>query len=201
MAMIDYGAIAFKNGKLTSTEHFTPMFDMVGWEDTKDNVYTHYSVTGESVELPLELKDNYFAYIGDIDFTIAFYKTSIVIVERYFGNPNKYFRTCENLCNDYKWSKWTHYGGDGDRIKVTKRNGYYVCKWKYKGDKYKVYFGYGVDLDYYKKWRMVNYYRSPKFLVDKAKRWIKDKIEFFKWKHFWKIKDKIELFKWKHFWH
>lgn len=35
MAMIDYGAIAFKNGKLISTGMFTPMKDMVGWEDTK----------------------------------------------------------------------------------------------------------------------------------------------------------------------
>lgn len=32
MAMIDYGAIAFKNGKLISTEMFTPMMNMVGAE-------------------------------------------------------------------------------------------------------------------------------------------------------------------------
>lgn len=35
MAMIDYGAIAFKNGKLISTDMFSPMKDMVGWEDTE----------------------------------------------------------------------------------------------------------------------------------------------------------------------
>ena len=39
MAMMDYGAIAFKNGKLISTGMFTPMQDMVGWEDTKDDTY------------------------------------------------------------------------------------------------------------------------------------------------------------------
>lgn len=39
MAMMDYGAIAFKNGKLISTDMFTPMIDMVGWEDTNKDVY------------------------------------------------------------------------------------------------------------------------------------------------------------------
>ena len=34
MAMIDYGAIAWKNGKLISTDMFTPMKDMVGWDDS-----------------------------------------------------------------------------------------------------------------------------------------------------------------------
>jgi hypothetical protein len=184
MAMIDYGAIAFKNGKLISTEMFTPMIDTVGWEDTEDNTYTHYEVNGKSVELPLELKGNYFAYIGDIDCTIAFYKTSIIIVEMYNSKKKKYFRTYENFSNSFKWSKWDCYAGMS-RVKVTRRNGYYVCKWKYKGDKYKVYFGYGVDLSYYKKWRMVNYYRSPKHLARKVKWWIKDKIDDFKWKHGW----------------
>ena len=33
----------------------------------------------------------------------------------------------------------------------------------YNGDKYKVYFGYGVDFDAYKKWHIVNYYRSLPF--------------------------------------
>ena len=183
MAMMDYGAIAFKNGKLISTEMFTPMKDMVGWEDTKDNVYTYYPVKGKSVDLPLELKDNYFAYIGDIDCTVAFYKTSIVIVERYNNKDKNYFHNYENFSNRYKWSKWDCYAGRSE-VKVTRRNGYYVCKWKYKGDKYKVYFGYGVDLPYYKQWRMVNYYRSPKHLASKAKRWIKGKVDEFKWKYF-----------------
>ena len=33
MAMIDYGAIAWKDGKLISTDMFTAMEDMVGWSD------------------------------------------------------------------------------------------------------------------------------------------------------------------------
>lgn len=60
-------------------------------------------------------------------------------------------------------------------MKVTKRNGYYVFKWKYKGNRYKVYFGYGVDIDYYKKYRIVNYYRSPEFRLYKVRRWFEEK--------------------------
>ena len=62
MAMIDYGAIAWKNGKLISTDMFTPMKDMVGWDDSDLDI-----------EPPLE--GNYFAYIGDKDLTWHFIKT------------------------------------------------------------------------------------------------------------------------------
>lgn len=164
MAMIDYGAIAFKNGKLISTEKFTPMIDMVGWEDTEN-----------------DLKGNYFAYVGDKDCTLAFYKEQMVIVERYYdGSFSRHYEFFNNTYN-YKWYKWVKHAGICDekfpKVKVTKRNGYLVCKWKYKGDKYKVYFGCGVDLNYYKKCHMVNYYRSPKYIIKhKICRWFKDKI-------------------------
>lgn len=180
MASMDYGAIAFKNGKLISTEMFTPMKDMVGWEDTEKDTYKSYE---DGKEYPLKLDGNYFAYIGDKDCTLAFYKSKIVIVKRFsngdIGYEHEYFN-----CTRYTWSKWECYAGE-DFVKVTKRNGYYVCKWQYKGDKYKVYFGYGVDFGYYKKWRMVNYYRSPKHLICRAVWKIKDKIDDFKWSHGW----------------
>ena len=175
--MLDYGAIAFKNGKLISTEMFTPMKDMVGWEDTENDVYHDYN-TDENK--PLKLKDNYFAYVGDKDYTLAFYKEQIVIAQKYndgtFYYKHEYFN-----CTNYVWSKWEKYAGEGlEKIKVTKRNGYLVCKWKYRGNKYKVYFGYGVDLPYYKKWHIVNYYRSPQHRLYKIKRWFKEKID--EWK-------------------
>lgn len=190
MAMSDYGAIAFKNGKLISTEMFTPMIDMVGWEDTDSDVYeTRSHIVGEPesnyIE-PLRLKDNYFAYIGDKDCTLAFYKTHMTIVTKY--NDGTFTKETEFFGSTYyTWSKWETYAGlcDGTfpRVRVTHRNGYYVCKWKYKGDRYKVYFGYGVDLPYYKKYRIVNYYRSPEFLIRYNIRWwIKDKIEDLKYK-------------------
>lgn len=171
MVMIDYGAIAFKNGNLISTEMFTPMIDMVGWEDTEKDVYHDYNTNKDE---QLKLKGNYFAYIGDAECTVAFYKCGLRIVERFedeFWSDSEWFDD-----HYYTWSKWVKWI-KGNDMKVTKRNGYYVFKWKYKSDKYKVYFGYGVDYDCYKKYHMVNYYRSPMFIVKcKIPRWIKDKI-------------------------
>ena len=185
MAMIDYGAIAFKNGKLISTEMFTPMIDMVGWEDTDDDVYESrpYSI-GEpksNYTKPLKLKNNYFAYIGDSDCTLAFYKCQLVIAERCADGT---FRYCDEWfnCTNYTWSKWEEYAGVNlEKVKVTKRNGYFVCKWEYKGDKYKVYFGYGVDVDLYKKRHIVNAYRTPSFRLRKTVRFFKDKINDWKY--------------------
>ena len=176
MAMMDYGAIAFKNNKLISTDMFTPMINMVGWEDTEKDTYRDYYTDEDK---PLKLNENYFAYIGDKDCTVAFYKTGLRIVEKYedtFYNHTEWFTDAY-----YTWTKWTNYVG-GQVMKVTKRNGYYVFKWKYKGDKYKVYFGYGVDLYSYKKHRIVNYYRSPGYIFKyEIPRWIKDKIYEFKY--------------------
>lgn len=173
MSIIDYGAIAFKNGKLISTEMFTPMKQTVGWKDTKKDVYRAYDCNDNYVYKPLNLKGNHFVYIGDRDCTIAFYKGWMTILEK-TDDPDttndEYLKsnhlTCYNrkwedfLYNNYTWIKWEDLLCGKD-ITVTRRNGYFVCKWKYKGDKYKVYFGYGVDFSSYKKWRIVNYYRCP----------------------------------------
>ena len=83
MAMMDYGAIAFKNGKLVSTDVFTPMIDMVGWEDTEEDIYHDYY---NNTDKPLGLKGNYFAYIGDEECTVAFYKNYI---DSLFGYKTK----------------------------------------------------------------------------------------------------------------
>ena len=185
MAYGDYGAIAFKNGKLISTDTFTPMIDTVGWEDTEETLCHHWSDCSNEKH-SLGLSGYYFVYVGDEDCTLAFMKDWMVIAERDSYDGIYLRRTVGFGSIEYTWSKWEYITfNELSLIKVTKRNGYYVCKWKYKGDKYKVYFGYGVDLPYYKKWRMVNYYRSPKSLVCQAKRWIKDKIDDFKWSHGW----------------
>ena len=175
MAMMDYGAIAFKNGKLISTDMFTPMIDTVGWEDTENDTYHNYKTDKDEL---LNLKGNYFAYIGDSDCTVAFYKCGLCIVEKI---DEKFWLDAEWFSNGYyTWSKWEKWVAGND-MKVTKRNGYYVFKWKYKGDKYKVYFGYGVDYNYYERTHMVNYYRSPEYLIYKIPRWFKDKI--YDWKY------------------
>lgn len=185
MSMMDYGAIAFKNGKLISTEMFTPMIDMVGWEDTEKDVYESRPHTVGEPESnymkPIRLKDRYFAYVGDSDCTLAFYKEQIVIASRYDDGTFRYYHEYFN-CTNYTWSKWEDYAGEGfAKIKITKRNGYLVCKWKYKDDKYKVYFGYGVSVGYYEKWHIVSYYRSPECRLREIKYWLKNKIN--EWKY------------------
>ena len=60
MAVIDYGAIAFKNGKCIQGDYFGDMLSLVGWENE-------------------ELKGSYFSYVGDKDFTVCFYKTSVYV--------------------------------------------------------------------------------------------------------------------------
>lgn len=179
--MIDYGAIAFKNGKCIQADMFTPMMDMVGWEDNEDDVSDVVNCT------PLNLNHNYFAYIGDKDLTVAFYKTFMKIANRYDDEPHLFVSNderfgYEGFCHWSKWDCWGYTHNKEYYIKVTKRNGYYVCKMKYDGDKYKVYFGHGVDYRLYKKWRIVNYYRTPIFLWGKMVSRIKDK--FYDWKYY-----------------
>ena len=163
MAMIDYGAIVFKNGKCITNNMFTPMKEAVGWEDTPDMKTTYGNE-------PLHLKNNYFAYVGDKEHTIAFYKCQLVDVYHscdYIFKETEFF----NYTN-FKWYKWKKLIGD-EWCVVKPRNGYYVCKWKYKGDKYKIYFGNGVDIDSYKRWHIVNYYRSIPYYWSNFKYWFK----------------------------
>lgn len=177
MEAFDYGAIAFKNGKLISTEVFTPMIDMVGWEDSINDVYESNShEDGESESnytKPINLKGNYFAYIGDAECTLAFYKDCLVIVEKYYNEVFSY-RYNYFGSTKYTWLKWEDFTKGFAKVKVTKRNGYYICKWKYKGDKYRVYFGHGVNLNYYKKYRIVTYYRSPEYILYKINSWLEN---------------------------
>ena len=161
MSMIDYGAIVFKNGKRITEKMFTPMMEAVGWEDTPD------MKTSRTKE-PIHLNGMYFTYIGDKDITVAFYKDRLTQVHSYEDDEDiSYTKETQRFGDTgFKWSKWTSIIGT-EYCTVKPRNGYYVFKWKYKGDKYKVYFGPGVEVDAYKKWHIVNYYRSIPYYWNK----------------------------------
>lgn len=167
MAMIDYGAIAWKNGKLISTEFFTPMKDTVEWTDN-----------GE-----LSLEDNYFVYIGDKNFTVAFYKSCMRIYNpNYTYDSETIFFGSEDFEGWKKWRKTFIVGGNRNFVEITvkkrKFHNYYICNMVYNNDKYKVAFGYGVDLGYYKKYKIIDYYGTPWFRVRSLIRDIKDKIKY-----------------------
>lgn len=172
MAMIDYGAIAWKNGKLISTDMFTPMKDMVGWDDS-------------DLDIEDPLVDNYFAYIGDKDFVLAFYKSVMRIYYPTFSYDNDtIFFGSERFEGWKKWQLWTISNHQDIEIVVKPRrfHNYYVCHMKYKNDEYKVAFGYGVDLECYKKWHIIDYYGTPWFRIRSKYRDFKYWLRDLKWK-------------------
>lgn len=152
MAMIDYGAIAWKDGKLISTDMFTPMIDTVGWHDD-------------------EIDGDNFVIIGDKDLTLGFYKNVITIVR-----PK---HTCRHFISNTEYKGWRYWRNvlitNEDIVEIIVKpkrfHNYYVCKMKYNGHKYKVAFGYGVDLEYYKKWHIIDYYGTPWYKVGYWWRW------------------------------
>ena len=180
MAMVDYGAIAWKDGKLISTDMFTPMEDMVGWSDRNDNK-------------EFKLNGNCFAYIGDKDFTVGFYKSTMRIYNpaNEYDNEEIYF----NNSPFEKWSKWRKWYLPSSLlsdevvliVRPRRHHDYYICTMTYRGHKYKVAFGYGVDLAYYKKTHIIDYYGTPWF---KVSNWLSNmhyKIEDWRYRK-WYIK-------------
>ena len=49
---------------------------------------------------------------------------------------------------------------------------------KYNGDKYKVAFGYGVDLGYYEKWHIIDYFGTPWYKIGSKWRDIKCMLRY-----------------------
>jgi hypothetical protein len=181
MAMIDYGAVVFKNGKQINHEFFDDMLVAVGWVDRKrklyedcdrvwghgvsdcvdcprakrehrvmDDGYEYDMVVGDcrGNELPKggSIDGNYFAFAGDGDFTLAFYKTGVLVVigkepadhiwecgYRHYGDPDR---------RSYR----AEYGGIRIRIKHVCKNVYHLSM-VYKGDYYHVVYGGGIDPD------------------------------------------------------
>ena len=159
MAMIDYGAIAFKNGECISTEMFTPMKKTCGFSDKNDS--------------KSNLDGNYFVVCGDKELAIGFYKEQVAwtsnLSEWSECNGEEYFRSS----NFHKWAyyrKLLYFNKvENDAIQerwvcaeltVKPKKDYYVARWNYKGDNYEVFFGYGVDLDFFKGTGALNYYHS-----------------------------------------
>ena len=177
MAMVDYGAIVWKDGKLISTDMFTPMEDMVGWSDVDES---------KSVGSNLTLADNYFGYIGDKDFTIGFYKNVMRIYSAVDENYNEiiYFGS-EPFKKWSYWKKWYFFTSVDDDAEVIVRprkfHDYYICEMDYRGHHYKVAFGYGVDLKYYKKTHIIDYYGTPWFRIGSLCRDMKYRFEEWKW--------------------
>lgn len=151
MAMIDYGAIAFKNGECIQTDFFGDMEKMVGYKN--------------------ELDGNFFSYLGDKDLTVCFYKCMMKIHFKSDEDKEESFEEWFNCSGFVKWKLYEKYIftnciDKAAHIKVKNLgHNYFLFTMDYNGDKYKCIFGYGVDFPYYKKTKRYNYYRSIGFLM------------------------------------
>lgn len=167
MAAIDYGAIGFKNGKLISTGFVTPMEETCGFSDKE------HLLSGET----RSFSGNYFLVVGNNEVVLGFYKAMMrwwSITNDRIDNGIEYFDW--GAYNGWKyWYKALISDNHSVTIKVRPRNGYYVAKIDMvdtrtqEHEYYKVYFGYGVDFDFYVRTKRVNYYRSPEFFFNDVK--------------------------------
>lgn len=131
MAMIDYGALVFHNGKLLNeNQFFMEMQDSVGWNDEGNQDC---------------LNGNYFAYVGDAEATVAFYKYYCEFSYEFNNCRTDYFawwkKECKNCCVanvDYRGMKIKF-------RKITDGASVTDAEIHYKDKIYHVIFGYGID--------------------------------------------------------
>ena len=180
MAFIDYGAIAWKDGKLISKEFFDSMKDMVGWKDSADLALDEDTASKT-------LHGNYFTYVGDEDFTACFYKHTMTICYKdMLTGEYKVEKEWFNWAKYYGWKRYKNFyfvkeGIFEDMVEITVKprfrfgHNYLVFTMRYKDHTYKVAFGYGVDLAYYKKYHIIDYYGTPWHIA-------KNKLHDIKWK-------------------
>lgn len=180
MAMIDYGALVIKNG-IPVNKNCDLFMECPNYFDD-------------------EIKDNYFAYCGDKEYSLCFYKCSIVETKN-GGYANSFWnflfksetfyrdngvnitvRRLDDLypvymtnlmdCNTWEdYVRENYVGATGNEKDYELENGRklhrlwrknckkigrkktiyytstrkYVATWEYKGDKWEVIFGYGID--------------------------------------------------------
>ena len=170
MAMMDYGAIGFKNGKLISTDWFTPMEKTVGYSDFNENNRCGFD-------------KNYFLVIGNKKALFGFYKNGISYHAEWYDEDDKdnYIQN-ETIWFDpstyHKWKYWSDFIVSESKIEIKvkpldRHYDSFVADIVIDDDKYQVYFGYGIDLEYYKKTGKMNYYKSIKYKMSRLKRKIK----------------------------
>lgn len=138
MALLDYGAIGWKNGKVLGKRDGL-------FEKPKNSL-------GFNIK-PFDYTDNYcddnryqggddYIYVGDKDLIFSFYKHSMRICEYKEKKVNQYYFCYTE--HPYK----THRIVFKDAIiiiKTLRLNRVWLATIYYKNDKYEVIFGYGID--------------------------------------------------------
>lgn len=157
MAMIDYGAVVFKNGICQNPdEFFMDMQRSVGWSDSD----------GPDRE---KTDGNFMVYAGDEHLTVAAYKyycrilsEKSVALELWDSAP----LGSETRHKSYRFSV------SGTPFCLRSLGDYHRVLWlqfSYKGDHYNVIYGYGIDPDA-KVWNKVKVRYLGKKLAQKVDR-------------------------------
>lgn len=194
MAMLDYGAVVKKNGKIISDPNkMFQNFTNLKYE-TDDDCNTVIDETviecinyGTDKIEKRSMAGNYFALIGDEEMMIGFYKTWFKIaVDKKEVNMGEYF--CKWQSEDIKRDFVYEYPKLGKLTikKIDKRPKYcnvYIASFSYKGDNYSVMFGYGVDPSIKYTFGPKNYYAPQKPDKSKLKRAHKYWIGYQDWNY------------------
>ena len=172
MAMMDYGAIVKKNGKIISDpkgslfQNFSTLCGGELYEEYQDILFegdkkpTHTLIKHEYVgdESVREYGDgdkisvihNYMAVVGDGNYLIATYKYFITIFDNkeaiaswYFGQDDQYY---ENMWHTKrKIVKYIETPFGSVKVKEWSKRDCGTAVFNYKGDRYEILFGYGID--------------------------------------------------------
>lgn len=166
MAMVDYGAILFKNGVFQNRDQFfMDMQDSVGWVDRPRIKYDDCDCKTEIGDckgnkiINKRIDGNYFVYAGDNHFTAAFYKTYSVFcldeikVKTVWG--------CQSDDGINHRSLHFKIGEVNVHIKEINYN-VFECRFTYKENQYLIIYGYGIDTDMDVWDRTKNHYLAKK---------------------------------------
>lgn len=139
MAFRDYGAILKKNGKVVNLNQdlFMDMKEAVGF--TIDPIPFQYEYKGEIHNSQQIIDGNYFVYFGDEELCFCVYKFALSVI------VNK--QHIEYLGFDWEENKVVKYFNfNSASVKIKKITGGKIhAKIQYKGNRYEVIYGYGID--------------------------------------------------------
>lgn len=159
MAMIDYGAVVKKNGKIITKHMFQNYSECKYDYNDKNEEKIDETIFINSYGDSTSMAGNYFATIGDKKFLIGFYKMFFIVAINGKQETDVSHCFCEHTQKHVKPFYYTFNNGVKIVIRTLsinrKDNGnpydyswdWSIClaKFSYKNNNYEVLFGYGVD--------------------------------------------------------
>lgn len=159
MAMIDYGSVVKKNGKIIQKEAFMDMKQAVDFriksikqsykeiifEDETDEGYKFH--TPKHYDYKNRIDGDYFSYMGDENLLVCVYKCGLTFIShgriiKYIGGiDDRYELPYEKMTLDVTIKEINFH------IKRLYNQNRYILRFWYKGYLYECLYGYGVDVN------------------------------------------------------